>query len=137
MRAIKLKREYILDDIEIENISHLPEGYKAVCSIEFARDNSLPMSSWYNNADVGFLKNIDISELRKKKIEIARSEANLELMKSDYKIIRHMAQARLHKSTSITEEEFANLDNQRQAIRDICNNKEEIINKSSDIDFLF
>ena len=68
-----------------------------------------------------------IDELKNAKIDEMKESANKELSKTDYKVIKYSEAVAAKKETDITEEEFVKLSDERQAIRDKCNQKESEI----------
>jgi len=68
-----------------------------------------------------------IEELRESKINEMKESSNKELSKTDYKVIKYSEAVAAKKEPDITEEEFIKLSNERQAIRNKCNQKESEI----------
>ena len=94
---------------------------------QFTKDN--PDKSLERKANKGIILPT-IEELRESKINEMKESANKELSKTDYKVIKYSEAVAAKKEPDITEEEFIKLSNERQAIRDKCNQKELDINSA-------
>ena len=69
----------------------------------------------------------DLEALKLQRIELVRLSASRELTKTDYKVVRHYGQKLAGITPSLTDAEFIALEESRQAIRDWCNDTEELI----------
>ena len=94
---------------------------------QFTKDN--PDKSLERKANKGIILPT-IEELRESKTNEMKESANKELSKTDYKVIKYSEAVAAKKEPDITEEEFIKLSNERQAIRDKCNQKESDINSA-------
>lgn len=88
---------------------------------QFTKDN--PDKSIERKANKGIILPT-IEELRESKTTEMRESANKELSKTDYKVIKYSEAVAAKKNPDITEQEFIALSNERQAIRDKCNQRE-------------
>ena len=70
----------------------------------------------------------ELENLRREKINSVRAEASNLLTATDYKVIRHRDQRDLEAKTTLTEVEYQELLNERDAIRNRSNELEKEIN---------
>lgn len=77
-----------------------------------------------------------ILELKTNKIKEFNQHAKQELRDLDWKVLRHIEQKELQIQTSLTENEYQELLQNKQSIRDKVNNLETIINTTTTIEEL-
>jgi len=77
-----------------------------------------------------------ILELKANKIKEFNQHAKQELTKLDWKVLRHIEQKELQIQTSLTENEYQELLQNKRSIRDKVNNLETIINTTTTVEEL-